>query len=467
MTDNNLQQEKKYSLQKIVAEAFLIFLPLRMISVFFVLTEPLGKMAESLSFIFHVLGLVLLITSNNMFYKDEQTPIVKTFLRMTLCFSIISLVMMIYIDYNYGTYNGESPVIASVKTIICFIQYALIFIYSKEVFRCLDEDKIIKCLVWATRIPLTIGFLQIAELRGFPVLNTIYYFIADFFRWKIYPDQIALTFMEPSWAAMFIGIIVIPLHMSRLIRENFKNKKIILELMLWLPVILMTKSTTAYLLTFSSLGLSFVYAIFKSSVSYRFKIFSLIVLIAGFVFMASLEYADEFFGFNFAYRMQDKVFDIDNNRSTSSRTILFFLNWEVFKQFPIFGCGNGLQGYFFRSLESLPKAYQSLSFSENVYDLLNGVSSSVPNGQLFLPGILSGYGLFGIILFLGFLLKSLKMVIKNLDRYGCFGIMYILSLFSILVSSLKSEFIGVIYIWFVFSIPYAVKLKKKDKDEEK
>lgn len=458
MIESNLQQENRYSLQKIVAEAFLIFLPLRMISIFFLVTEPLGMIAESFSFIFHVLGLALVfITYRHRFYANEQTHIIKSFVGMILCFCCISFVMMVYIDYEYGTYNGASPIVASIKTVVCFFQYVLVFIYSKEVFRCLNEEKIIKCLIWATRIPLLIGFLQIAELYGIPVFLDV---IADFFRFRVYPNQIALTFYEPSWAAMFIGIFVIPFHMSRLIFENFKNKKIILEVMLWLPVILMTKSTTAYLLTFSSLGLSCLYVIFKSSANYRLKMFSLIVIIAGFVFMFLLEYMDDILGFNFSYLLRDKMTDIENNQSTSSRTILLFLNWDVFKQFPIFGCGNGLQGYFFRNLESLPKAYQSVSLTGDINDLLNGVSNSIPNGQLFLPGILSGYGMVGIVLFFRFLFKSFKMVFKNLDRYGIFGIMYILSLFPILLSAFKSEFIGIIYIWFVLSIPYAAKMEK-------
>ena len=238
-------------MERTIAKLFIIFLPLRMISLLTPVTSVFGMQAESFSSIFLMFGIILLMVSNRgKVTINRDTNGEFFFWEMIFVFAIISLVMSIYISLRYGNYNGNSPYVAVLKLILDFVQYGLVILYCKRIFSCLGEEKTADCLMVATRIPLIIGYMQLLNMMGIPVLTSIYSFIASIMSLRTFTGQISLTFYEPSWAAIFISVIVIPIHMSRIMLYRSSKSKI--ELILWLPVILMTNSTTAYVLVFVS-----------------------------------------------------------------------------------------------------------------------------------------------------------------------------------------------------------------------
>ena len=74
-------------------------------------------------------------------------------------------------------------------------------------------------------------------------------------------------------------------------------------------------------------------------------LFIVIVLIAGVLILFEIGlFGDEAIE-QIEYLLLEKVTDTSNG-STTSRTVPLLVNWGAFTEFPIFGVGNGLQGYF-------------------------------------------------------------------------------------------------------------------------
>ena len=445
------------SIEHWIAKMYVFFISFRMLSVLSPIVSVFGMQAECFSFIFHFWGLFLLLLRWNgkimISNRNGSGRLLRYFWHMIFFFSMISFVMATYVFFTYGRYNGKSPYVAVIKLLLDFVQYALIIVYSREVFLLLGKKEVYKWLLYSSRANLIIGYLQIAQLFGFPVLSNICQFFSDLFSFRRYPAQISLTHYEPSWAGMFIGSVVIPLHMSRLIIKKDLPGAVWFELLLWAPVILMTKSSTAYILSFTAFCLALMRWINANTKKTGTTYSAFILLIIAVVFLNTVEYLDELLGFNYSYLFRTKVLDL-SNQSTASRLLPLLGNWRIFLMFPVFGCGNGLQGYFFSSVVST-REFGDVHFISSIYRIINNSSASIPNGQLFIPAILSGYGAVGLSVFLGFIYRSWKTARRRVVDFGIFGEIYLIALIPILIASFKSEFVGIYYIWFILSIPYS------------
>ena len=444
------------SLEQGIAKAFIVCLPFRMLTILTPIKSVMGAQAEYFSLIFHALGLLLCLSAPRMLFGDGRRgpgALINAFWKMVAVFAAISFVMALYVNSTFGRFNGNSPYVAVLKMLLDFVQYGLIMMYTKAAFGYIGRDSVFKCLLLSTRITLVVGYLQIAALAGIPIITDVYKTLAKFFAFNTFRRQIALTFWEPSWAAMFIGIVVIPVHAARLITRSDSPAAIAAEFVAWIPVIIFTKSTTAYLLTFASLGTAILFILFGRTRNFGVRLIAVLLMGAGIFMLNNLEYVDSVLGFNFSYLLRTKVLDMQN-QSTASRMIPIIGNWAIFLKFPIIGCGNGLQGYYFKSLiGGIASNYRALD--KPVKALLSGTLPTIANGQLFFPAILSGYGLVGAALMVSFFAKCLKCVRERAESYGIFGQIYLLALVPVFIAGFKSEFVGIYYLWFILSLPYS------------
>lgn len=444
------------SIEKNLAKAFVFFLPFRMLLLLTPITDMFGAQSEYFSFVFHVIGISIYVMYRNgkmTIGKKSSSDIIKFFFKIIVAFSISSFVMSCLIDYEYGDYNGNSPYIAVLKLFLDFLQYVLIFVYCRIVFSILGSSNILKILVFSSRILLVLGYLQIVLLGFGKALLPLYDVVLGVFQFNTFNSQIALSFMEPSYAAMYLGCLVFPLHLSRLFTHEYRRVSPVIELLLWIPPWIYTKSTTAYLLVLTALGVALILRMLDTSSGRISKIVSITAIILGIIFLATIDFWDSIFGFNFSYLFVQKFMDL-GNQSTASRTIPLVGDIFIFLEYPLFGCGNGLQGYFFDKL--IPFNYYSgLSLDQATSQLLRGTFPSIPNGQLFVPAIFSGYGVFGVLLFYFFFKKCILNIKKQFSDNPLFAYMYTIAFLPIIIAGFKSEFIGVYYIWFVLSLPYA------------
>ncbi len=101
---------------------------------------------------------------------------------------------------------------------------------------------------------------------------------------------------------------------------------------------------------------------------------------------------------------------------------------------------------------------------DDAMDFYERAHTTIVNGALFFPSILSGYGIIGTIFFIVYAVKAIKTVfIKRFDL-NRFALMFFISIAAIFLAGLQGEFTGKYFIWFIFSIPYAVFKKESLKD---
>ena len=448
------------TMEKAIAKIFVFCLPLQMITILKPVFGIFGAQAVSMCFPVHILGMMLMICSCEgrvRIRRTKESMLLKNFGMSIILTYIVSLIMARYVFLQYGNYNGTSPFVAVTKLMLDFIQYLLIIIYVGRVFKLLGKDGVLKILHSTIRATLVLGYLQLGTIKGISLCALVYNPIATVINAVIVTSTrgVSLTLMEPSHAAMFVGAIVIPFYMAKILGGNGKKYKI--ELILWLPIIVFSKSTTMYLLAFAAFGIAILMSLFARRVKSTIKITGVLIFIVGIFVLTNPEWIDSVTGLNFKYLLTEKLSDT-GNQSTASRMVPLVGDMLIFERFPLTGCGNGLQGYFFP--EVIPDSLKSGLLDVSSREMLQG-GGPLANGQLFIPGIISGYGIIGMILFGAFFYKSFKSVIKNKEDYGEFYWFYIVGLLPIVVSGFKSEFIGNYYLWFALSVPLTARRNQK------
>lgn len=372
--------------------------------------------------------------------------------------------MSCVVSARYGNYNGNSPFTASFKLDLDFLQYILIMVYCKEIFSILSYEKIIRTIHHSATTLLIIGYIEFLIYVGAGGLLSIYNPIARTFHFsEILPSQaISLTVLEPSHAAMLLGVFLVPFYLSQIIYDKNNSKSYLIELILWSPIIIITKSTSTYFIVFTCISVALIMTIFSRKTSGIVRFISVCSIVLFSIIILYPETVDKVTGFNFSYLLTDKAFDL-TNQSTASRRVPLSVDLNIFKKYPIFGCGNGLQGYFYN--ECAPQWVNQVYLDKPVRTALRGMSPSIPNGTLFFPAIISGYGIFGSGLFLFFFYKCYARMINNREEYKSLYYYYMIAFIPMVLSGFKSEFIGIYYIWFVLSIPMiAIKKEKEERN---
>lgn len=442
---------QKKSFEQITAELFIFFLPFRMPAFLERIFGPFGAAASSFSFVFHIIGLVLLLASTYKSFKLNGV-VFKLFCIMVGCFGLITLIMTNYVYVCYGNFHGNSPYIAGAKAFLAFVQYALIFLYCKRVFEVLESNNILRCMHISILCVLAIGYLEVLICVGVHGLKPAYDILARILNFSTVSveEQISLTLYEPSHAAILLGAYVVPFYLAQFLKNKKIKLSLLCELVLWMIPLVFTKSTTSYLVVASGIGVALLIFMFTRKMNKVLRVLASAVIVGGIMLIANPAIIDRVTGINFSYLLKDKLFDV-SNQSTATRKAVLDVNVNIFRRFPIIGCGNGLQGYFYK--EALPDWIYAVSVDKGLRDVISGEVYEIYNAGCFFPGILSGYGILGIALFASFIALGLRELIKKKDRNGTFFFFYIIAFVPLMLSGMKSDFIGVYYVWFVFSIP--------------
>ena len=448
---------KNFSLGTTIAYVFIFLLPFRMLWPINSITNVLGAVASFSSFVFHFFGIVLMIIDGD--FKMPKPKIEKTtigiFVLMILYFVFNSVIASLLMNITYGSYNGVSNIASTFKIVLNFIQYLMIIIYSIYAVGKLGFEKVFKVISWSLVVVLFIGYFQL--ILSTPLryqLTPLYSFFAKLLNLATFDFTkvgISLTFYEPSHAAVFIGCIVLPFYISQLV--YFKKNQIfnLIMFVLWLPIIVFTRSTTTYLIVAIEVLASTILVWFTRGIKLYIRIIFSSAIILGIIIFVFPEIVDKLTGFNFSYLLKDKLID-GGNQSTNSRYYTLFLNFEIFKHYPIFGCGNGLQGYFYSIYKNIIPSIEYIDDSSLL--AYNHLGTQIANGSLFFPSVFSGYGIIGAILLFSFFTFSIYSIYKKKEKGQQVFIFYILALVSLIISGIKSDFVGIYFIWFVLSFPF-------------
>lgn len=450
-------QPSSYKLQIAVAKAYIFLLPVRMILPLIFTQNYVGACATYFDLFLHLLGLALIVIAKRGVFqigRDKTSKLFQYFALMFICFGISSLIMSVVMQTTYGSIGNQTAYSAVFNMNVYFTQYLIIVFYNKEIFSMLSVDDISKIFGKLMVCFLVLGYIQLAVINLGGFVGRLYNTMDIFHILRDSPlSKLPLTGSEGASGGCLIGILILPYLFSRILTA-IKVLKYIIMVILWLPVIYFTNSTTAYIIT--TLGFIVFFLLFLLKPNKHLKLMMPVLLIVICIFIvlvfpsvASKVLPDEV-GNRIEYLLVEKATDT-NNGSTVSRTIPLLVNWGAFTEYPILGVGNGNQGYFYNKY--FPEWARHAEGSD-VMVFYEKNQTGIANGAVFLPSLLSGYGIVGVILTVGYLIKCIIIVIEKKKTLGIFYYMFFISWVAVFFSGLQGEFVGEYYIWFVLSIPY-------------
>lgn len=440
----------KTSLREIkIAKLYLFFLPFRMIMPLVWMQDFIGPLANSFDLVFHIYGLLLWSSNEGgFFYSASNRSLFGTIKGSIVLLNLSSMFMSIVMFTSYGNLHGASPFFAIIPMMLFYFQYLFMFLYNIRVFSILDYGTIVKQIKKSCRVLLCLAYIQIAVMMGIGggLYDAIVSVIGGFNTSDRLP-KLCLTVSEGAAAGSLMGVFVFPFLFGRYIHGD---KKAQWELLLWLIPLYFTHSSTAMLLFFCCF-LVFLFEVTKKGRSLAFKLTGLGILSAtfGLILMYTGVLGDEVLE-DINYLLFEKATDQENG-STISRQVSLIINWGCFTEMPLFGVGNGLQGYFFNKYFPMEFLYVAGS---DVGDFFEIAQTGISNGGCFWPGYLSGYGIFGLLLLLNLVTKLIKQRKSRSRNLGLFNEMFIMGAICFIPLGMQGEAYCLYYAWFVLAIPF-------------
>ncbi len=449
LCENKMIQTSK--LEILIAKLYLYFMPFRMFSQLSLLKSIFGVCANYMPFVFHVLGMLLWIRNENGkigFHVSDVGPLLKSMGKTMVYLNLSSCAMSILIQLNYGNHGEENAFSGISGMLVYFAQYFFMFLYNARVFELLDRETINQILHRVCIILLFIGLFQVAVMNG--VGGAIYNKLNIFGNLATNLPKLCLTTDEGSNAGRVIAIFVFPYLFSQIIQTG--KKIYILEVLIWLIPIYYTKSSTAYILIAIDV-LVFSILLFFSKNSRRTKVeillFVLIIFGCALFIMMETGILEDDITEQIHYLLFKKATDRSNG-STASRTVPLLINWGAFTEYPFFGIGNGLQGYFYE------KYFPDWAYTVKGSDVgifLERSKNGIGNGGLFFPSILSGYGIVGCCVIALFVYKLIRMYLRRKNENGNFRYMFLIAAAAFCVNGFSGDAYGMYWAWLMLSLP--------------
>ncbi|MDY2884038.1 MAG: O-antigen ligase family protein [Romboutsia timonensis] len=377
--------------------------------------------------------------------KGEITihPLAIYLFFMVAAMDLSSLFMSMLLYKDFGTLWGENTFRAIIGDCIYYIFVFLTIFYNYQMSKIvtkLDLEKVFKLMYI---LLLIVGYWQIAVYFRIPGLTQIYDLIAiktgllspSSMLYNV--GRITITGTEPGSSSMFYGLLIIPYILAKIIKNE---RKYIKYLILILPIIYFTQSSTMYivfvanLVVFAFLGMRDNESIKRyKKLFISFLALALSALLVTFMISGLQNKTnDEESAFmkTINYFLVEKLTD-EGNMSTAMRMSTVTNDIKCLYKYPILGIGNGNQGFHFN--ENIPD-WIRYSGSPEVNDALTGKIKVVSGGP-FLMAFISGYGILGVILLLIYIIKSNIELKKNKENLGYLYYMYHISIISFLVGS--------------------------------
>lgn len=452
------------SLEITVAKLYVFLLPFRLIAPLSFLNSILGVCALYTVVVFHILGFILWIYNEGgvLGTKDFWNGrLIKYIFFLVIYLNLSSFIMAFVMQAEHGSLGNEDAFSGIAGMIVYFTQYAFMFLYNMRVFQILNKETINALLHKLCVTLLVIGYIQVLVMNG--IGGAIYDAIdvLDVLQNSNLLGKLCLTGSEGASAGSILSILVFPVLFSKILTEE-KNVKYIVEVILWLVPLFFTNSSTAYILATIEFFL-FSFCLIKRDIKKSLKVISigLVLLIIGAIILGWLDVLNSEMFEQIEYMLLEKATDRENG-STVSRTVPLLVNWGAFTEHPIFGVGNGLQGYYF------DKYFPSWAYNVPGSDIRVFMerNTGISNGAVFIPSLLSGYGLVGITLIAVFAIKCIQTIFIKKKYIGNFFYMYIFVGIAFLVSGFQGDMYGRYYVWFMLSIPFVL-CEEKDESEER
>ncbi len=437
-----------------IAKLFILFFSVKMFAPFSFLSDITFGLADVFSFLFLALGLICILARGKISMPiDQGTSVFRRLARMFLICSITSLLMAIVLYSEAGTIAGERTIGATSKKILFSIAYIVFVFYGSEVWKLLKKQEIEKIIDISINISLFIGLLQILIIYGFGPATGLYNIINKAFNaWSVElivrTSRIALLTNEPAYAASYITAFLIPFLLSKFLYDGASGKHL-LKLFLCVIVLYFTKSTTGYVLLIVDFVVFLAIYVFVGGNKHKRRIAGglciLLVLIVVVVIVLQNVTVSSTVG-----QVLDKLLNADNGNS-GDRKAMISANMNMLKNYPIFGVGNGNQGFFYR--QSVSSLFSSTYTGKHAFERAGEI---LFDGGPFWLAFLSGYGLVGIILLISFLSSSVQTLMINKENAGLFFYFYLITVPVLFANGIAATMGNTYFMWFIFGLPVAL-----------
>lgn len=423
-------------------------LPIRMFVQLSGIMGYFSAAANYFDFVLHIVGMVLIVFSRRG--KIRSTGVVNFFVGTIGFLLAISFTMSLLLYKTLGTLDGETSLDAIVGPTIYYVQYIFIVLYNVNIFRLFTVQEIDELMQKMIKAMLVLGYVQILICIGIGGVDSLYNGInilgtfqpAEYIQ-EI--ERIPLTGSEPAVAGWLIGLFVYPYLLSKII-TSAEKRRYVWQILAWLPVVYFTKSSTCFILVACNI-LMFIFLFFRNSEVARTQkvmLISVSIMFIGVILVVVGDLTGSPVLTRIRYLLFEKSTD-GNNESTVTRIIPSYINFRIFLRYPLFGIGNGNQGFFYK--EFFPAWGDISSYT---YGKIVGVA----DGGVFIPSLFSGYGIVGVFAFSRYAISHVKLALREKVNLGSLYYMFIMAAMAFLINGFQGDYFGQYLPLFVMCIPF-------------
>lgn len=406
-----------------------------------------------------MVGVMLLLLNNSLSLFDKT---ISKWVRMVIFMIFYTTLCAVIVDFVWGDLNGESSYSVIPHSVFFLGIFLLTILYNYTSFkRYIKFKELFPIFKVQSAILLFVGLVQYFTLQGFgpaAVLNealSMVLCVRDSEYLFRVGHGITLFGTEPSSVA---SICLWLLPFIFLYAYYSKKKLYFFEVLIW-SFLLCNSGSTSNLISYVTM-MGCLFFVIKGKTIPRF-VYALAFLLG---FCIALTYAHADLGrlnanrlgeHDLKYILYGKVFDVSGNGSTVVRASSVANGIKVFEEFPLTGIGDGLQGYRFN--QNAPDWVKYSVFTE---DLLSGEYGIIEGGGGFFCSYLSGFGVIGLFVLLGFLAAYKKDMHRMKNDYlinNMFGIAVVIFLYSAWYTMGLNGIVA-----FVLCLPYAARQKSSE-----
>lgn len=382
---------------------------------------------SSNGFLLFCLGFVLMVLVHRS--EGVRSPLARRFFALTLLLMLISLGMSLYLTPSVGTVFGETPLTTGITTLCWLACHAAAILYICHCYSKIGLGSLDRVFDVMLVFVLAVSLVQAGAVAGIPGFRAIYDVtnVGDWFNLANYRyERLCGPASEPSGMGGVICMLCFPYAASKLI--STRRWPYGLALCLLVLVAYFTFSSTVYVSLAFSIA-AFVAVVLtarggripKSAIVAA--MLACVVVLSVAVVTATSDDLNDNEGYNSVVRIFDKVTD-GSNQSTAYRNSTVTNDMKIFPEYPVFGVGEGNQGFFYA--QNLDSAVLD-SGSVEASNALSG-KIGIVNGGSFLPSLISGYGIVGTAAYAAWLVSAIRQARRGRNRMGSYYYMYLMAL---------------------------------------
>ena len=391
----------------------------------FVQTLPLPSALRTNGFVCAVALLLYVALKSKMRFLEDRG--VRRYLPFIVYAMGITAIMSLVLYEPLGSLFGENTISATAPSYLWLVMILLVIGALGYLFEHTSSDMLNSAFEAFVVCVIILGVMQaITVATGLPLYDAFNVF--GLFQ-DILGGRISTIGSEPSANAIIIGMISLPYVISRLVHGAPKRFRFYLVILL---VLVGFVSSSQCYFSVISLGVGCLAVFrpkhFKHTLIITLSLIGCIACVAFIMISASGVNLMESEAVRQAhYYIFEKVGD-SSNQSTAYRMSTLVNDIYVFGRYPVFGVGDGLQGFYFN--ENVAEHWRT-DGSIELENALTGKVGLVGSGCL-MTGLLSSFGVVGFALFAYVLLSSIRDAHIRRKAMGAWYEMFLLALFAML-----------------------------------